>query len=141
MSNSYQRAIAQARKLEPATVQQGQSLFFSVASTSVEGGIHHVSLGSNRANVLFGAKCDCGQSKYGCCHRAASLLQFVSNLEARLWLGADLIVQAEDFKTDTTEGLEAKYALFQDLLSRYEFGIDLIRAIEAGEDINKFRIG
>jgi hypothetical protein len=138
---TWQRALSQAKKLQPETRQQGQSHFFTVASTSVEGGIHHVTLGPNPANVIIDSYCDCGgTTRYRVClHVVSALLQYSTNLEERLWKGADLIVQTEDFKTDTEAGLEAMYSLFQDLLNRYEWGVELIRAIEAGQDINEFR--
>jgi hypothetical protein len=132
---TWQRALAQAKKLQPETRQQGQSLFFTVASTTVLDGYHHVNLGPNRANVLTDAKCDCGQNRFGCVHKAAALLLYVANLEERLWKGADLIVQTEDFGTDPGQDLEAMNDLFQDLLGRYELGCKLIQAIEKGEEI------
>ncbi len=133
-TTTWQRAVTQARKLQPETKQKSDSPFFDVASTSMLDAWHYVTLGPNKANVLLDSKCDCGQAKYGCTHRAAALLQMVSNLEARLWNGCDYITEQEDLKKDTQEVLD----LWLALLDRYELGVDLIRAIEAGKDVQSF---
>jgi hypothetical protein len=137
---TYQRALAQARKLQPAVRQINNSLMFDVASTSQLDAFHHVYLGPNKFNVLLDCKCDCGGSnRYkACVHVAAAFLQYTSNLEARLFAGGNYIAQLEDNTGDKTL-LDEANDLFTDLLDRYERCCDLLKAIEAGWDISNLR--
>jgi hypothetical protein len=132
---TFQRALGQARKLQPAVRQINNSLMFDVASTSQLDAFHHVYLGPNKFNPLFDAKCDCGLSRFQCVHRMAAFLQYTSNLEARLWKGCDYITDLETKKENTDEAFD----LWQDLLDRYERCYDLLKAIEAGWDISNLR--
>lgn len=129
---TYLRAIKQARKLQPETKQINNSLFFSVASTSMLDGWHNVTLGPNRFNVMLDAKCDCG-TRWCCCHKAAAFLRYLVNLEERLWKGCDFITGQEEKQEPTDES----YALWADLLDRYERGCDLLKAIELNYDISQ----
>lgn len=138
-TTTWQRSIAAARKLQPAVRQIENSLMFDCASTSQLGAFHHVYLGANRFNPLLDSKCDCGQTRYGCVHRASAFLQYTSNLETRCWKGCDVITQAEDMKTETEQVIQEMTDLFIDLLDRYERCCDLIRAIELGWDISNLR--
>jgi hypothetical protein len=133
---TYQRALAQARKLQPAVRQINNSLMFDVASTSQLDAFHHVYLGPNKFNPLFDAKCDCGQSRFQCLHRMAAFLQLTSNLEARLFAGGNYIAQLENNTGDKTL-LDEANDLFTDLLDRYERCYDLLKAIETGWDISE----
>lgn len=135
---SYQRALAQARKLTPAVRQVGNSTMFDVTSTSELDRFYHVQLSDNKYNLLSNATCECKGPKWTTCvHRVAALLQYVSTLEARLWKGCDYVTQLQDTgqpQFDIDEATE----LWLDLLTRYEMGTDLIRAIEAGQNISTF---
>lgn len=133
-NTTYQRAIAQARKLQPETKQINNSLFFEVASTSVLDGWHRVTLGPNKFNPLIDSSCDCGTPKYlTCCHKLAALLQYTVNLENRCQNGYDYLHTNEL----TPETYQTYEDLFVDLLDRYTRCLDLIRAIEEGFDISQ----
>lgn len=134
-STTYQRALTQARKLQPEVNQINNSLFFDCASTSTAGAWHHVTLGPNRFNPYLMATCDCGgTTRYkACCHLAAAFLQYTANLEARLHRGCDYITEQESQGQDSS----AAFELWQDLLTRYENNCDLLRAIEAGWNISE----
>jgi hypothetical protein len=69
-----------------------------------------------------------------CVHKAAAFLQYTSNLEARLFAGGNYIAQLEDNTGDKTL-LDEANDLFTDLLDRYERCCDLLKAIEAGWNI------
>lgn len=132
---THMRAIAQARKLQPEVKQTGNSLFFTVASTSMLDAWHHVTLGPNKFNPLLDAKCDCGQNRFQCLHRAAAFLKYGDNLEARLQKGSDLLHSGQlSPESDTYTDAEN---LFLDLLDRYEKVYDLLKAIEQGFDITQ----
>jgi hypothetical protein len=131
---TYLRAIQAAKRYAPETTQQGNSLFFTVASTSVPGGIHHVTLGPNQLNVFSDSKCDCGgNARYKCClHFGAAFLTYISNLEARLEKGYNYLHSGQVEGKEYDDNVE----LWKDLLTRFEKCHDLLRAIEQGFDIS-----
>lgn len=130
---TFQRAIAQARKLLPGVRQINNSLMFDCASTSHLDGFHHVYLGPNKYNPFIDATCDCGTPKHFCCvHKAATFLQYTSNLEARCEKGYEYLHSSGI----TPEEYAAAEDLFVNLLDKFTRCLDLIRAIEEGFDIN-----
>jgi hypothetical protein len=135
---TWQRALAQARKLEPAARQIGNSVMFDISSTSELDRFYHVQLSNNKFNLLQGASCECTGPKYlPCVHRMAALLTYVARLEEKLWKGCDVITQMEDFGTEPQPTIDRHTAIWLDLLDKYERASDLIRAIEQGMDISK----
>jgi len=137
MSNSYQRAIAQARKLEPAVRQIGNSVMFDVTSTSELDRFYHVQLSNNKFNLFQGASCECIGPKFSpCVHRAAAFLTYLARLEEKLWKGCDVITQMEDFGTEPKSTIDRHTAIWLDMLDRYERATDLLKAIEQGMDIS-----
>lgn len=130
-STTFERALGQARKLQPAVRQINNSLMFDVNSTSMLDVKHHVYLGANKFNPLSDAKCDCGESKFQCIHRAAAFLQYTANLESRCENGYQYL----HTNPLTDEEYNQGETLFVDLLDRYTRCLDLIRAIEEGFDI------
>lgn len=136
---TFQRAIAQARKLEPSVRQVGSAMLFDVASTSHLDQFYHVELSYNKTNPLKEAKCECQGPKFvPCLHRLAALLQYVSNLEAKLWKGADYIFELENNKSEPSDLYEKHLTIWLDMLNRYEKACDLIKAIDACQDIYNY---
>jgi hypothetical protein len=139
-TTTYQRAIAQAKKLQPNVLKLEDYPIYIVDSTSELNIDYQVELGENKFNPFLGARCDCkGPSNLPCIHIAAAFLQYNSNLEERLWKGCEIITQAEDMKTEPEEVILSMTDLFVDLLERYENNCKLLKAIEAGTDISNFR--
>lgn len=136
-TTTFQRALQQARKLQPETKQINNSFFFTVASTSMLNAWHNVTLGPNKFNPLLDSKCDCGvPMRYlMCVHRVSALLQYTINLENRCQNGYDYLHTGELTEQEYNEG----ETLFVDLLDRYTRCLDLIRAIEEGFDISQLR--
>ncbi len=134
-TTTWQRAVTQARKLQPSVRQIGNSLMFDVASTSHLDQFYHVYLGNNKYNPFKEATCECIGPKWTpCVHRAAAFLQYISNLNVRLENGWDLI-HNQELKTE--KELNDATELWLDLLNRYERCSDLIKTIEQGYDISK----
>lgn len=132
-TTTFQKALQQARKLQPVTKQKDYSFFFDVASTSILDAWHHVTLGPNKFNPILDSTCDCGvPMRFMCCvHRGAALLQYTVNLEVRCEKGYDYLHTNELTDEEYNKG----ETLFVDLLDRYTRCLDLIRAIEEGFDI------
>jgi hypothetical protein len=132
---TFQRAIKEAKRLQPETNQVNNSFFFNVASTSIEDGRHYVELGPNKFNPFFDSKCDCGgANRYrSCLHIASAFLKYTANLECRCDKGYN-ILHSSDISPETYQAAED---LFVDLLDKYTRCLDLLRAIDEGFDITQ----
>lgn len=136
---TYQRAINQARKLQPNVRQVGSSMLFDVSSTSHLDQFYHVELSYNKVNPLKEAKCECqGPRLSPCLHRLAALLKYVANLEEKLWKGSDFIFELENNQSEPSDLYEKHLAIWLGMLDRYEKGCDLIKAVDAGQDIHSY---